>query len=131
MGDQVATAETEFFVLADADADGLSDHVERTAFGTDPGSPDSDRDGQADGFEVSHGAPPMDASRQARVPRLRLSATPAGWQLEWDSPGFRLDNDPTVAGPWTPAETGVTNDGRTFRVPIVAAEARQFFRLRE
>lgn len=45
----------------DIDGDGLTDSDEVNIFGTDMNSPDSDRDGASDGFEVNAGTDPLAA----------------------------------------------------------------------
>ena len=46
--------------IQDSDGDGLSDQIEKTQYGTDPGVWDTDRDGLSDGWEVLNGLDPND-----------------------------------------------------------------------
>lgn len=51
----------------DTDQDGISDFDERTLYGTDPTSADSDNDGVTDGIEIVRGYDPNDAATEAVI----------------------------------------------------------------
>lgn len=54
-------------VFKDSDNDGLSDYDERTLYGTDPFSADTDGDGFIDGVEVENGFDPRDAVKEVAI----------------------------------------------------------------
>lgn len=54
-------------VFEDSDLDGISDYDERTLYGTNPYSADTDGDGFNDGAEVEQGYDPLDAKREVAI----------------------------------------------------------------
>lgn len=66
----------------DLDRDGLLNDQE-TTLGTDPNNPDTDHDGQDDGFEVRAGTNPLNASSLFRISNIELTETQVS--LSWPS----------------------------------------------
>lgn len=74
-------------IVVDSDLDGLSDEGEKQLFKTDPGSPDSDKDGFFDGTEILNGTDPLEYSDPAKSGIVNLTEdylereTPWAWFL--------------------------------------------------
>ncbi len=84
---------------ADSDGDGLRD-TEEAALGTDPGDPDTDRDGRPDGVEVSNIAAPVDSDGDGRIDALESAVQ------DVDGDGYPDESDAVDL-----AEAGDDRDG--------------------
>lgn len=68
---------------SDTDNDGIDDLDELESFSTDPLNPDSDYDGEADGFEIDNNTDPLDSSSSTTValPIITYGADNYRWDI--------------------------------------------------